>query len=535
MDLMSWALPQLSRLLDLDEDSIKQIVTHTASLPKHKAAEELQNLLGDTPQALEFIASFSNRLGGATPKPSAASNQRSEPSNSPSEVHKPKQRKKKVGGLGKLPEPRRPDNYGDTSGGYVKKDEKDYVAGSSKSRKANALALQEKPDALRIPIEQPSSTSTSPIPNPKPPPSAAGPLISDVIPSRKTSRNASPAPKAKTKINISGGTSMHGASSTINDLESAIRALEIQTNPSLSSSQDNSKRRCNCMATRHPLLEAAPNCLNCGKIICVKEGLGPCTFCSCPLLSAGEIQLMIRILREERGKEKMAANNASQKRAEVSKTPRPFTSQSTPLSSAPTSDSETEKLAAAKQHRDKLLAFQAQNAQRTRVHDEAADFETPTAGQSMWASPQERALQLKRQQKVLREQEWNARPEYEKRTVVASIDLVGGKVVRRMAAVERPKTPESEDESFEGRPQDTGRPKTGSGAFSRNPLLGSMIRPVAKIDPKGKAAEREKKQTWRRVQDENDDNEQWILDGGVYGGRKDGFETIGGLEDDGCG
>ena len=228
---------------------------------------------------------------------------------------------------------------------------------------------------------------------------------------------------------------------------------------------------------------------------------------------------MVRILREERGKEKMVVNNASQKRAEISKTPRPFTAQSTPLSSAPTSDSETEKLVAAKQHRDKLLTFQAQNARRTRVHDEAADFETPTAGQSMWASPQERALQLKRQQKVLREQEWNARPEYEKRKVVASIDLVGGKVVRRMAAVERPKTPESEDENFDSQPQDAEASKTGGGAFSRNPLLGSLIRPVTKIDPKGKGAEREKKQTWRRVQDDNGDNEQWILDGGVYGGR----------------
>ena len=531
MDLASWAVPQLSHLLSIDEDSAKQIIAHSASLPRHKAAEELQNLLGDEPQALEFITSFSDRLRGAPPKPSTPREQ-SEPSNNLSEVPKSKQRKKKVGGLGKLPEPRRPDNYGDTSGGYIKKDEEDYVVGSSKTRKANALALHEKPDALQVPLEQPNSTSISPIPSPKPPPSAAGPLISDAIPSRNASRTASPALKAKAKINISGGTSMHGASSIINDLDSAIRVLEIQTNPSLSSSQDNSKRRCNCMATRHPLLEAAPNCLNCGKIICVKEGLGPCTFCSHPLLSAGEIQSMVRILREERGKEKIVVNNANQKRAEISKTPRPFTSQSTPLSSAPTSDSETEKLVAAKQHRDKLLAFQAQNARRTRVHDEAADFETPTAGQSMWASPQERALQLKRQQKVLREQEWNARPEYERRKVVASIDLVGGKVVRRMAAVERPKTPESEDENFDSQPQDVEASKTGGGAFSRNPLLGSLIRPVARIDPKGKGAEREKKQTWRRVQDDNGDNEQWILDGGVYGGRVEDSEIIEGLEND---
>jgi hypothetical protein len=313
---------------------------------------------------------------------------------------------------------------------------------------------------------------------------------------------------------------MHGASTALDDLDSAIRALELQTNPTFSSAQDNAKRKCNCMATRHPLLEAAPNCLNCGKIICVKEGIGPCTFCNTPLLSSSEIQSMVRTLRDERGKEKMAANNASHKRAEVAKAPRPFSTprEQTPTSSNPASDSEGEKLAKAKMHRDKLLAFQSQNAKRTRVYDEAADFETPTTGLSMWASPQERAMQLKRQQKALREQEWNSRPEYEKRKVVASIDLVGGKIVRRMAAVERPQTPES-DEELPGLPETAHQGPSGGGAFSRNPLLGSLIRPTIKADDKGKGRVRGKRQAWRRVQDDNEDNEQWILDGGTYGGQ----------------
>lgn len=238
---------------------------------------------------------------------------------------------------------------------------------------------------------------------------------------------------------------------------------------------------------------------------------------------------MVKVLREERGKEKMAANNASQKRAEVAAAPRPFSTPrpGTPVSSNPASDSENEKLAKAKAHRDKLLAFQAQNARRTQVHDEAADFETPTSGLSMWASPQERAMQLKRQQKALREQEWNARPEYEKRKVVASIDLAGGKIVRRMAAAERPATPESEedDAGFTTAPQ---KGRSGGGAFSNNPLLGSLIRPTIKIETKGKEPVRETKQTWRRVQDDTADNEQWILDGGVYGASQ-------GSEPDGCG
>lgn len=488
MELSTWALPELSKLLPLDDDSLKQIVSYTESLSPREAADHLQNLLGDSPKALEFITSFNNRRNQS----SASKNH--------TDVPKAKPRKKKTDRLGKLPPPRQPDNYGNVTGAYVKQGEEDYMAGGSK----------QKAQKSRGPSPPPPSAPAS-----KLPPSAAGQLISDV----KPSRNSSPKPKAK--VSVQGGTPMHGASTVLNDLDSAIRALEIQTNPTLSSTQDNAKRKCNCMATRHPLLEAAPNCLKCGKVICVKEGIGPCTFCNTPLLSSSEVQSMVRVLREERGKEKMATNNASQKRADVAMAPRPFSTpkEHTPASSNPASDSENEKLAKAKLHRDRLLAFQAQNAKRTQVHDEASDFDIPTSGLSMWASPQERAMQLKRQQKALREQDWNSRPEYEKRKMVASIDLVGGKVVRRMATVERPTTPESDDDGPEI-PEAALPAPSGGGAFSKNPLLGGLIRPTIKADGKGKDKEREKKQTWRRVQDDNEDNEQWILDGGAYGGQK---------------
>ncbi|KAF2116902.1 putative zinc finger motif, C2HC5-type-domain-containing protein [Lophiotrema nucula] len=528
MDLSTWALPQLSKLLPLDGESLTQIISYTESLSNREAADHLQNLLGDSPAALEFITSFNNRRKS---KPSPVSSQ-VQPSG-PSEVPKAKPRKKKAGGIGKLPPPRQPENYGNTAGAYLKRDEQDYVAAHSRLKpKPNAFALTDEPEAVMMPTSSGTSTparsrGVSPAPGPasKLPPSAAGQLISDV----KSSRNSSPKPK--TKVSVQGGTPMQGASKALDDLDSAIRALEIQTNPSLASGQDSAKRKCTCMATRHPLLEAAPNCLNCGKIICVKEGIGPCTFCGTPLLSSAEIQSMVRVLREERGKEKTALNNASHKRADVAMAPRPFSTprETTPASSAPASDSESEKLVKAKAHRDKLLAFQSENAKRTTVHDEAADFETPTSGLSMWATPQERAMQLKRQQKALREQEWNQRPDYEKRKVVASIDLVGGRVVRRMAAVERPESPVSEDDFPEpAEPQALG---SGGGTFSKNPLLGQLIRPTIKIidEGKGKEKERARKQTWRRVQDDNDDNEQWILDGGVYGNQTNT------LEQDGCG
>lgn len=524
MALNNWALPQISRLLPLDDDSLKQIITYSDTLTKPAAAEHLKNLLGDSAQALEFITSFNSRRA---PPPSANPSPPNPPP-SPDSLEVPRataRPRKKKAPFNNLPPVRQPGDAGNVTGAYIKREEDDYMSGKSKGRKepplVNTLALQSRPDALQLPtpIKSTYATPTQDRPS-KLPPSAAGSLISDV----KTSRSLSPAAKGKTKINVTGGLSMRGQSTVINDLDSAIRTLEIQTNPMLATKQDDSQRKCNCMAQRHALLAAAPNCLNCGKIICAKEGLGPCTFCGSPLLSSDEIHAMVRILKEERGKEKMEANNASHKRAEISKTGRPFSAMSTPATSAPNSDSESEqKLTAAKQHRDRLLKFQADNARRTHIHDEAADFETPDAGTSMWATPQERALQLKRQQKVLREQEWSARPEYEKRKVVVSIDIVGGKAVKRMTQMERPESPATdEEEEDDYPPAPVQQSSDRGGTFARNPLLGALIRPVYNRDDKGKDKPVEKLSTWRRVQDDNDDNEQWILDGGAYGDRIDG-------------
>ena len=511
----TWAINQISQLLPLDEESLKQILDHATSLDKNAAAEHLKSILGDSPKALEFISSFNSRRespSSVKPPPEISSQPRRTP--------------KKKANIHTLPA-RRAEDHGNVVGAYQKKDEEDYMAGARKGRKeaplANTLALSEKPDARQLPVPAPIPASSS-----KLPPSASGFLTSDLpnvrtrSHSRNSSRTASPVPK--TRINVAGGSSMHGASSTIQDLDSAIRALEIQTNPSKSS--DPASRRCGCLATRHPLLAAAPNCLNCGKIVCVKEGIGPCTFCGHALLTSNEISLMIQSLREERGKEKMDLNNSSYRRAEVATTPRPFAASSTDAADAT--------LARARQHRDKLLNYQSENARRTHITDEAADFETPKAGQSMWSSPMERAAQLKRQQKVLREQEWNAKPEYEKRQTVVSLDVVGGKVVRRMGQVNKiaeKHIDEDEDVVDSGTLGESGQGASsqGEGGLSKNPLMGGLIRPVWKGKSKeeggvavdGGDREQRVKSSWRRVQDDNDDNEAWILDGGIYGADRD--------------
>lgn len=206
MTSSTWAASQLSQLLPLDEASLQQILDYTSTLPKAAAAEHLKNLLGDSPKALEFISSYNARRDAPTTTTPA-----SEPSTNTRKPHKKKPP------LNKLPPPRQVDDYGSTAGAYRKVEEMDYMARKRRPQVeptlAKTLALSDQPDARQLPKSTPATIS-------KPPPSAAGPLISDLpnvrSDSRTSSRTSSPAPK--TKISVQGGASMHGASTTLQDL-----------------------------------------------------------------------------------------------------------------------------------------------------------------------------------------------------------------------------------------------------------------------------------------------------------------------------
>lgn len=234
---------------------------------------------------------------------------------------------------------------------------------------------------------------------------------------------------------------------------------------------------------------------------------------------------MIRELRAERGQEKMRAHNESvTHRDHMGPGP----------GSGLDSGSSPSKLDAARAHRDKLLAFQAQNARRTRVVDEAADFETPNVASTLWMTPAQRALALKKQQRVQREMEEKARPEWEKKKTVLSLDIKGGRVTRVYQTAgggsdggDEANAAESQAEEelaqMTAAAEQSSTARRGGEAFSRNPLLaaGGLLRPIWKApsgkEPAASTARVEHKQTWRRVQDDNDDNEQWILDGGTHG------------------
>ena len=60
-ELRQWALPQLSHLLPLSEDELRSIIDYVDPLPDSETQEHLQGLLGDSPEANQFLAQFIER------------------------------------------------------------------------------------------------------------------------------------------------------------------------------------------------------------------------------------------------------------------------------------------------------------------------------------------------------------------------------------------------------------------------------------------------------------------------------------------
>src|SRR6266487_1079477 len=204
------SLAQLQRMLPLPDADLQQILDYAATLSKQEVADHFNNLLGESPQSIEFISTFNARGQDATPSSSSA--QPSSISEVPKSVRKQPKKKPPL----HTPPPRQiQDTYAGQGQAYKKQDEQDYIA----KKPASNFALQTTPAAIQAPT-------------PRPLPSAAGHLISDLKPvpkSAPTTRTSSPVPK--TKVNITGGTPMHGASTALTALDSAIRSLELQTNP----------------------------------------------------------------------------------------------------------------------------------------------------------------------------------------------------------------------------------------------------------------------------------------------------------------
>lgn len=277
----------------------------------------------------------------------------------------------------------------------------------------------------------------------------------------------------------------------LQDIEAALIDLEVQN-----AEETVAVRRCNCMATRHPLFEVAPNCLNCGKIICAKEGLQPCSYCGRELLLPHEKDAIRDVLEAERSKagvkttvsqpkqeskqnkikfsladgnlwkaQEAALKKANEKRkaareAEAREQAEAFEieEQRKELERYEKTKDVDQDLLKAQERLDSLLQFQASGAERTRIIDNAADFEVADVSSgSMWLSPVERALQLKKQQKLLRKIKEQEKERTGRSNKVMDMVIRDGKVlmVERLADTSNAK----EDNEIEALQSDVARQK----------------------------------------------------------------------------
>lgn len=221
------------------------------------------------------------------------------------------------------------------------------------------------------------------------------------------------------------------------EIDEALKELELVELGDVRKDGTTARAKCDCMASRHPLLEVAPNCMNCGKIHCLKEGLGPCTFCGTPLLSASERDEISSVLFQQ--KEDIRSSNAPKNPATAKKQKQKAIKYNLSSSGGRKAqedalkqlaednrkhqETKEKELEEAKTRLDTLMAFQDSQAERTRIIDNVGDFELPSAGVNQWASATERALQLKKQQRQMAKMnERDARKKGKKHVISLGLD-----------------------------------------------------------------------------------------------------------------
>lgn len=219
---------------------------------------------------------------------------------------------------------------------------------------------------------------------------------------------------------------------SLKDIDDVLKMLELR-----SGTGNPEQYKCNCQGTRHPIFDPAPNCLHCGKIICVKEGLhmNNCSFCQEELIPREERENIMKLLQMEKEhielkkvQENMPKPKPKQtkkykitsgagtnlwkeqekmlQRVEKDRNQERETKRQQILNQdeeAGGDEDEEEQLKEARMRLEKLLHYQDTSAERTKIIDNASDFALNE--DVMWGSAYERALQLKKQQRNLRKWE----------------------------------------------------------------------------------------------------------------------------------
>ncbi|KAG0210859.1 hypothetical protein BGX28_008826 [Mortierella sp. GBA30] len=286
------------------------------------------------------------------------------------------------------------------------------------------------------------------------------------------------------------------AAEPLSELEKAIRAIDLATE-SVNAAKE--RKPCYCLATKHKLNVFAPNCLNCGKIICALEGPGPCTYCGNPVVSIDQQQAMILELKREKAalakQQQMATAKRRAKATAVStagyasKLGGGMTSATGTAggwvgldgSDAMTEEEELEeakKASLAQAHKDRLLEYDRTSARRSHVIDQATDFVLPGDRPNLWLTEEERQDEAAKARQNL-EKATAAASGYQ-RAKVMTIDVVNRRVVVEAAATSH--IDEDEDDAVPEPVNKFDKAKSTSisggdkhggrgGTFAMNPLL----------------------------------------------------------------
>ncbi|GMG19207.1 unnamed protein product [Ambrosiozyma monospora] len=470
-EIRSYAIDAIRNILPLDDESLSQMIDYALNELRSRDAvvQHFKNLIGETPDALDFVTKFSNmKFGDPHAQPSSSSSNRvprhASPSPQPQSQSKPKSAPKvlkivsgkKPGQKTKIVSTRLVTKQPTNSNLKVTNHKAAWTTTDSSTNNSS----KNNNHSSRLAKNSKSGATTS--------------ELLDMKPSTKEKHeNEAQATKRKAQKKLNN----------LKDLEGALTELETLHD---STSDRSVTRVCNCNATRHPLFEMFPNCLNCGKIICIKEGLQPCSFCGKDLLSNEERIQVLTILQKEKDqlegtKKLLKTNNSSspgpggrdkskkknkitisinsagkdnfkiqdqvfkrierkrelerEKLAEKQKAEEEIELVQKELDYYNSIKGRDDELIKAQERLDTLLNFQDNGAQRTKIIDQASDFDAPTSGNNLWASPLERALQLKRQQKQLRKQEEAEKERTGRGKRVMDLSIRNGKVFVREAAV----------------------------------------------------------------------------------------------------
>ncbi|EGD72426.1 zinc finger domain-containing protein [Salpingoeca rosetta] len=228
------------------------------------------------------------------------------------------------------------------------------------------------------------------------------------------------------------------------------------------------RQPCECLATTHALIN---NCLQCGRIVCEQEGMGPCMTCGALVVTPDKQQLLQRnSIQAKKFLERLMKSTNVDSKMDMDVFRR----------SALVSGGKdvTEGLARALARKNMLLDFDRNSAKRTRVIDDQADYFSTDANKYLSRKQRD---ELRAREEQLRQEQKDAR-----RNRTITIDFAGRRVIDSGPQVvdvyaKAKQEQEVEEERERERVRRIVKPKPDVQGLGENPMLqGQMKRPTFK-------------------------------------------------------